>query len=54
MLALPLYSLILNCTVQFCEWVVEPAMEVSGPEEGRHSMVQEFDEHHRPSSETIE
>lgn len=45
MLALPLYSLIPNCTIQFCEWFVDPAMEVSGPEEGRHVMVQEFDEH---------
>lgn len=39
MLALPLYSLIPNCTIQFCEWFVDPAMEVSGPEEGRHVMV---------------
>lgn len=52
MLALPFYSLILNCTVQFCEWFVEPAMGVSGPKEGRHFTVQEFDVHH--SSGTIE
>lgn len=54
MLALLLYSLILNCTVQFCEWFVEPATRVSGPEEGGRSMVQKFDDHHGPSSETFE